>query len=364
MALNFPLNPNPGDQHTVGSTTWQWDGTAWIKAPNQSTSFGSLTATSVVISSVTNAVSTVTGSLVVYGGVGIGGDLWLGGDLYAQGHYVLTTATFANGIVSGSDINAVIEVGSGAVIISNTSTLQSVTTRGSTTTNRITVTNTSQSVSTTTGALIVVGGVGIGGNLSLNGKIYAAGTTGTVGQVLSTTPTGVQWANPVNTFNGGAITQSLSISDTTNSTSTTTGALTISGGVGIGRDVWVGGRVNSESTRIADTIFDSTVMTVNTMAPTVIDSFSFNQYRSAKYMIQISDGANNTDITGRCQVTELMLLVSNTGTVNILEYGNIFPQGDMGNFDADLQSSIVSLTFIANDVTDKTVKVLRTAMAV
>ena len=82
-------------------------------------------------------------------------------------------------------------------------------------------------------------------------------------------------------------------------------------------------------------------------------------------MIQIDEGAG---ISARCQVTELMLLVTNMGNVSILEYGNIFPDGDLGNFDADFQNTggdqVVSLKFIASDYTPKTVKLLRTAMAV
>ena len=30
MAINFPDSPSPNDTHTVGETTWQWDGTAWV----------------------------------------------------------------------------------------------------------------------------------------------------------------------------------------------------------------------------------------------------------------------------------------------------------------------------------------------
>lgn len=146
----------------------------------------------------------------------------------------------------------------------------------------------------------------------------------------------------------------------TESTSTTTGAVIITGGLGVGK------RINSESLRIADTVFDSTVMTVNTLVATVIDTFSFNDYRSAKYVIQIDEG---TTSTARCQATEMMLLVTNTGTVNILEYGNIMPDGDLGNFEAAvnvvLGEPIVTLSFISPDadVKPKTVKVLRTAMA-
>jgi hypothetical protein len=358
-SLNFPTNPSSGDRYTVGNITYQWTGYAWIKAPNQTFSFGSLNASSVIISSATNATSTITGSLVVFGGVGIGGDLWLGGDLYARGRYVITTATFADGIIQGDDINAAIEVGSGAVIISNTSTLQSVTGRGSTTTNRVSFFNTTNSISTTTGAVLVKGGLGLGGNLALGGYLYAAGSTGTTGQVLTSTATGVVWATPVTNYNGGTITGTLHITNTSSSTSTTTGALIVTGGVG------VGGRINAESVKIVDAIFDSSSVMVNSTAPTVIDSFSFKQFRSAKYMIQIDEG----DIPGsRCQVTELLLLVTNAGTVSITEYANIFPDGDLGDFDADFQNTggdfVVLLKFIASDTTPKTVKVLRTAMSV
>lgn len=357
--LNFPTNPSIGQTHTVGSSTWLWNGTAWVANPTPSKIFDRITATSILVTTTTNATSTITGALVVTGGVGIGGDLWLGGDLYAQGHYVLTTATFANGIVEGPDISAVIEPGSGAVIISNTSTLQSVTGRGATTTNAVNFFNLTNSVSTTTGAVVIKGGLGLGGNLSLGGRIYAGGSTGTVGQVLTTTATGVVWSTPTTNYNGGTITGTLRIANTTSSTSTTTGALVVDGGVGIG------GRINAESVRIADTIFDSSSVTVNSTTPTVIDSFSFNQFRSAKYMVQIDEGAAPG---ARCQVTELMLLVTNGGVVQILEYGNIYPEGDLGDFDADFQNTggdqVISLKFIAVNDTPKTVKVLRTAMAV
>lgn len=357
--LNFPTNPNPGDTYTIGATIWKWTGYAWIKAPGNNT-LGAITATSIVVTTTTNAVSTITGALIVAGGVGIGGDLWLGGDLYAQGHYVLTTATFADGVRDGTDISITTNP-SGAVTISNTSTLQSVTRRGSTTTNVVTFASTASSTSTTTGAVIVKGGIGIAGNLTLGSRIYANGSTGTTGQVLTVTPTGVKWDLPISTFDGGIVNLPVRILATTTSVSTSTGALTVTGGVGIGGNVWAGGRVNAESVKIADAIFDSSSVSITSTAPTAIDSFLFSQYRSAKYLVQIDEGSTST---ARCQVTELMMIVTNTGTVSILEYGNIMPNGDLGEFDANYISGTVTLVFIAVDNIPKTVKVLRTAMAV
>lgn len=62
------------------------------------------------------------------------------------------------------------------------------------------------SVSTTTGALQVHGGVGISGNLALGAAIYAGGSTGTSGQFLSSTGSGLNWV----TLNANKINQNAS----------------------------------------------------------------------------------------------------------------------------------------------------------
>lgn len=170
--FNFPSNPNPGDTHTVGSNTWSWNGSAWIKVSSSTKVFSSITATErIVITTTTNAISTSTGALIVRGGVGIGGDLYVGGTFYGVGGLVLTTSTFGGQLNEGPDIKIDSNTGSGVLTFSNISTLQSVTSRGSTTTNKITITNTSESTSTTTGALLVSGGIGVGGNIWANGRV-------------------------------------------------------------------------------------------------------------------------------------------------------------------------------------------------
>jgi hypothetical protein len=90
------------------------------------------------------------------------------------------------------------------------------------------VNGTTQSTSTSTGALQVVGGVGIGGNLYVGGEIVAQKLTI---ELTTVTTTLVTTDDIIKTTNN------------TNATSTITGALQVSGGAGIGRDLYVGGNV-------------------------------------------------------------------------------------------------------------------------
>jgi hypothetical protein len=276
MALNFPPNPNIGDTHVVGSKTYRWSGTAWLVIA------ASQTFTSLTISTSTNATSTNSGALQIYGGVGIGGDLWLGGTLYSNSQPVITTATLGASIFGGNDITVTSTGTTSSTFLrfDNTSTLQTVTNRGQTTTN------------------------------------------------------------------------ALLFSNTTESTSTNSGALVVSGGIGVGK------RVNCESLRIADSIFDSSQITVLTTASVVIDSFLSTDFRSAKYFIQIS--SDNTAFSA----VEINL-IHHSNTVYSTQYGLVSTGGSLGSFTADLSivDSIVRLYFTASAATNKTIKVLRTGMA-
>jgi hypothetical protein len=223
MALNFPTNPSVGDKYTIGDVTWQWNGTAWVKLGTQTsltitetllvttitnsvstntgglrvvggvgigkdvtvggsiTVNGGITANStstiktLVISGTTESISPTTGALKVAGGAGVGGNLWVGGVLHMAGGYVLSTTTLVESLSSGVDIS-VVNVGASAVRIDCTSTLASVTGRGSITPNAIQITNSAQTNNTTSGALQVIGGIGVGKNVYSGGNIYAVGT--------------------------------------------------------------------------------------------------------------------------------------------------------------------------------------------
>jgi len=203
------------------------------------------------------ASSTASGALQVVGGVGIGGNLYVGGnqvlygDLAVRGGDITTdrlTFNLANTVattvnIAGSATAITIGADSGYVSIRNTE----------------------NSVSTLTGALRVAGGVGIGGDVYIGGTTYISHSLiPTANNVALGSPT-----NPIADLFLGANslyvdTVKLSATGTTmnvlstsgpvllnvaagifttstNSTSTTSGALVIGGGVGMGGTLYVGG---------------------------------------------------------------------------------------------------------------------------
>ena len=269
--LNFPTNPSLGQKYTLGTVTYTWSGTAWLKTNGGNQTFNTVTATNNVI------VGTGT-SIIVIGS----------GTVTVNGLNVLTSATVLNSLATGTDIS--INTSTGIAVFSDISTLQSVTNRGNGTSNPITITNATSSTSTITGALRVVGGAGIGG------------------------------------------------------------------------DVYVGGDLYATNLQIADAVLDSTLILVNNTATTVIDAYSIDKFRSAKYLIQIDEGMGPT---AEFEVIELLLLVDNIGTVYATEYGILTSNGELGEFAAALDvDNKVKLYFTAHQESDKEIVILRTALAV
>jgi hypothetical protein len=179
--------------------------------------------TNLLVGSSTSATSTNTGALQVRGGAGIAGDLWLGGALY----------------------------------FSNAS--------GSFRAQRIEVLGSDTSYNSTTGALVVTGGVGVGGNVnigsltsatsSLTGALTVAGGLGVGGDVYANH----YYSNgvPLNNiyWNGGVISSQFTVNNPAQSVSTTTGAVVVQGGVGIGGDLYVGKSITLESGKTNEYVY-------------------------------------------------------------------------------------------------------------
>ncbi len=217
----------------------------------------------------------------------------------------VSTSTGAVTIWNNSTLQSVTERGSitnVAVAINNTLTVN---------TGTVEITSGADSSSTSTGALKVLGGVGVGGLLyaqdlrTVSDKVHIGQNAGLTnqgsnavaigkqagennqpagsiiinasGSALNGTQAGlyvnpirndatssatfsIAYYNPVtkevtyNTrpepFNGGTITLPLSITTQTNALDTTTGALIIGGGMGVGRDAYFGGDVNIQGAAI------------------------------------------------------------------------------------------------------------------
>lgn len=251
---------------------------------------------------------------------------------------------------------------------------------------RIEITSSTNSISTDTGALIVRGGVGIGGDVHIGGILYTGGvpalTTSSfnisegpdggtdinithVSDPLSGTSTisinNISTLDTV-TGRGAATSHAITISDITSSTSVITGALIVAGGVG------VGGRVNTESIKIADTVFDSTNTTIGDLDEHTIDSYFLSQYRSSKYFIQVDEGEDDINGAARVQAVEIILTAKNNGTPYMTQYGQVTTDGELGTFGAKGETVgddiLISLTFTSSSpiVRTKHIKVLRTAM--
>lgn len=173
----------------------------------------------------------------------------------------------------------------------------------------------------------------------------------------------IKYVPPKNVADVFTVTNTLYVTSSTNSTSTDTGALIVTGGVGIGLDVNIGGQLSAERVRITDAIMDSTLITVNTTGTIIVDSYSLGDYRAAEYLVQIDSG---TGSTATFQISKILLVVSNTGTVQATEYGVIHTDGPgvhMGTWAAGVVGgTTVALYFSPDEPTEKTIAVFRTAI--
>lgn len=223
------------------------------------------------IRSGTSASSTITGALQVVGGAGVGLDLYVGGNEVLSGNLAVNggsiTVNQSTFNLLNSTATTVNFAGSATIInIGSSSGYTAIN-------NRTTVTNNTVSTSTTTGALQVRGGVGIGGDVYVGGMAYVNNspvlTTATIGSfgvsaisagtdTVVSSSTGIVTVWNVSTLQtitnrGAATTNIITLTSNSPATSTSTGALRIIGGVGIGGRLYVGDRtlVTSTSTAIS-----------------------------------------------------------------------------------------------------------------
>jgi hypothetical protein len=108
---------------------------------------------------------------------------------------------------------------------------------------------------------------------------------------------------------------------------------------------------------VGSSSLETSITNINTTSPTSIDSFDAALYRSARCLVQITEG-------GKFQLTEIVLLHDGAGNTYKSEYGIIATEGQLGGFTADVISGRVVLYFEAFDSTPKTINVVRTTISV
>jgi len=231
---------------------------------------GLVVATTATILSADQATSTTTGALQVVGGVGIGRNLYVGGTTFLAGDLYVDGTQFS---VSSSTI----ATGDKAIYLST----------GSTT-----------AISATDS------GIAIGPQTSTYASFLFDGVESfkSAASIVPATSSTYNLGSPELTW-GTIYTDSFSIKGTTASTSTETGAITISGGVGIGGDLNLGGNLVVHNSAI---VHDQTAITVSTSIVT-LDTFDLTKYRSAKYVISVSNSG-----LGQFQTSEVLLIHNDT----------------------------------------------------
>lgn len=159
------------------------------------------------------------------------------------------------------------------------------------------------------------------------------------------------------TGRGATTATAISITNTTDATSGSTGALVITGGLAVNANVYVKGTfldANSAGTIISAR--DTVQAVVATTTATAVDTWAIASYRAVKYLIQITQGTNY-------QFSEVVV-VHNGTTTTMTEYAVVETNGALGNFTADVSAGNARLLVTMTSATSATVNIQRTLMVV
>ena len=115
---------------------------------------------------------------------------------------------------------------------------------------------------------------------------------------------------------------------------------------GVGTKLYVG----------TQTAVTGTTTTVATTSETVTDKFSTSEFRSAEYLIQITQGSSY-------QVSKIILVHDGT-TPYITEYGTLLSGSTLGTLDVDITGGNARLLVTMANATSASVKVSRTSITV
>lgn len=209
----------------------------------------------------------------------------------------------------------------------------------------------------TTGTVITSGDTGTVTDTMLAGSISASKLAGSIpnNKLTNSTISGVSLGSNLNTLTIGT-----GLSGTSyNGSSAVTIAIdstvaTLSGTQTLSNKSLNSFDQKTGSTSIANQSVWQSVIT--TTAQIAIDSFAAATYRSAKYVVQLTQGANY-------QVSEIMIIHNGT-TTTMTEYGMMNTNGVLGTFATDISAGYVRLLVTMGSATSVTINMVRTTIVV
>jgi hypothetical protein len=153
------------------------------------------------------------------------------------------------------------------------------------------------------------------------------------------------------TARGATTSDAVSITNATAATTTTTGALQVTGGIATANNVHVGGEIRDDFVHSS-----SKTQAVSATSLTVVDTFALADYRSGRYIIQITQGTSY-------QMSEFRIIHNGTTTF-ITEYAVLETAGELGDFTAAINGGNVEIRVTMGAADAATVKLNRTLITV
>ena len=316
-----------------------------------------ITNTGLSVAPTTASTSTATGAVINAGGEGIAGNLNVGGTRNTFTNYVGVGTSTATGMSN------VFSVYGSTNLYGNVRLLNS----GGATSGIYFQDGSFQATSASSTPSFGLNGTvqfaGAGNTFSGNSTSFFWDTANNRLGIGTNTPGSLLDVNGIANFrstvtvNGTATVNALVSNGAISGTTLNGTALTVTSSQNSGTET-VQSLVSNTSVTGQQFQLNGNVATTSGITQITVDSFVTSAYRTAHYIIQVTDNSASS-----YHSAQIMLIHDGT-TVYKTEYNEIYTAGLLGTFDASISGGVLTLLFTATSATNKTIKMLRQLVAV